>query len=263
MKIATWFLAAAATTFCSTPAWSAPTAVTTHGSENTSLAALIATNDLIAGQNGVELVGDMGWHPANPAAPNSLLPAGLPTFTDGVNNTGLNGLLNDNPPVAGSPVKRVQYSLGGSQDIREIQILTGNNGKDGRVFSTTVISTSTNGGGSFSPLGYFQSDLSGTINTGQWGSTLVEITNSGGGPLATGVTHVVFDFYAVDNTQGELRDPFAGVNPFTGIDDGFNAPIASPLVWEIDVIGVPEPATGMLAAAALVGLIAQRRRRRS
>ncbi|BBO30733.1 PEP-CTERM sorting domain-containing protein [Lacipirellula parvula] len=261
MKIATWFLAAAATTFLGMPAWGAPTAVTTHGPANTSLAALISTNDLIAGQIGVELAGDMGWHPANPAAPNSLLPEGLPTFTDGVNNTGLYGLLND-LPAAGTPVKRVQYTLGGAKTINEIQILTGNNGKDGRVFSTTVISTSTNGGGSFSTLGYFQSDLSGTINTGQWGSTLVEITNGGGGPLASGVTNVIFDFYAVDNTQGELRDPFVGVNPFTGIDDGFNAPIASPLVWEIDVIGVPEPATGLLAATALIGLIAQRHRRR-
>ena len=140
-----------------------------------------------------------------------------------------------------APGGRVQYFLGGAKDIQEIQILSGNNGKDGRVFSTTVISASTNGGGSFSTLGYFQSDLSGTVNAGQWGSTLVEITDDAGGPLAAGVTHLIFDFYAVDNTQGELRDPFDGVNPFTGVDDGLNAPIASPLIWEIDVIGVPEP----------------------
>jgi hypothetical protein len=259
MKIASFVLAVAATLALSLPASAAPTAVTTHGAENTSLSSMIAVGDLISGQNGVELLGDLGWHPANPAAPNSALPQGLPTFTDDVNNTGLFGLLNDFP-AAGAPTKRVQYSLGGAKDIKEIQILSGNDGKDGRVFSTTVISTSTNGGGSFSTLGYFQSDLSGTVNLGQWGSTLVEITDDAGGALATGVTHVIFDFYAVDNTQRELRDPFDGVNPFTGIDDGFNAPIASPLIWEIDVIGVPEPTAAALAAMTVVAVAMQRRR---
>ena len=260
MKIPSLALAAATTIMLTLPAVAAPTAVTTHGPDNTSLSASIAVGDLISGQIGVELAGDLGWHPANPAAPNSLLPEGLPTFTDDVNNTGLNGLLNDFP-AAGAPAKRVQYSLGGAKDIQEIQILSGNNGKDGRVFSTTVISASTNGGGSFSTLGYFQSDLSGTVNSGQWGSTLVEITDDAGGPLAAGVTHLIFEFYAVDNTQGELRDPFDGVNPFTGVNDGLNAPIVSPLIWEIDVIGVPEPTAAMLATMTFVGLAIQRRRR--
>jgi hypothetical protein len=260
MKIASFVLATTATLMLSLPVSAAPTAVTTHGADSTSLSSMIAVGDLISGQNGVELVGDLGWHPANPAAPNSTLPQGLPTFTDDVNNTGLFGLLNDFPP-AGAPAKRVQYSLGGAKDIREIQILSGNDGKDGRVFSTTVISASTNGGGSFSTLGYFQSDLSGTVNAGQWGSTLVEITDDAGGPLAAGVTDLIFEFYAVDNSQGELRDPFDGVNPFTGVDDGFNAPIASPLIWEIDVIGVPEPTAAVLATMTFAGLAIQRRRR--
>lgn len=258
MKIASLVLAAAATTMLTLPALAAPTAVTTHGPDGASLAASIAVGDLISGQMGVELAGDLGWHPANPAAPNSLLPQGLPTFTDDANNSGLFGLLNDFP-AAGAPAKRVQYSLGGAKDIQEIQILSGNDGKDGRVFSTTVISTSTNGGGSFSTLGYFQSDLSGTVNAGVWGSTLVEITDDAGGPLATGVTDLIFDFYAVDNSQGELRDPFDGMNPFTGVDDGLNAPIASPLIWEIDVIGVPEPTAVALATMAIAGMAIRRR----
>jgi hypothetical protein len=258
MKISSFALTAAATLMLVPPLSAAPVAVTTHGPENTSLSSSIAVGDLISGQNGVELAGDLGWHPANPAAPNSLAPEGLPTFTDDVNNTGINGLLNDFP-AAGAPTKRVQYSLGGATDVKEIQILSGNNGKDGRVFSTTVISASTNGGGSFSTLGYFQSDLSGTVNAGQWGATLVEITDDAGGALAAGVTHLIFEFYAVDNTQGELRDPFDGVNPFTGISDGFNAPISSPLIWEIDVIGVPEPTAAVLATMTFVGLAIQRR----
>ena len=240
----------------------APTVVTLHGAENTSLAANIAVNDLISGLIATELAGDTGWHPANPAAANTLLPEGLPTFTDDVNNTGINGLLNDFP-AAGAPAKRVQYALGSPQDIQKIQILSGNNGKDGRVFSTTVISLSTNGGGSFSTLGYFQSDLSGTVNSGQWGSTLVSVTDDAGGPLATGVTHVIFDLYAVDNTQGEMRDPFDGVNPFTGVDDLKNAPVSSPLIWELDVIGVPEPQSLSLLAigVAAVGRMSRRRQR--
>ena len=51
------------------------------------------------------------------------------------------------------------------------------------------------------------------------------------------LTNLQFDFYAVDNTQGQYRDPFDGVNPFTEIDDGLTPAISSPLIWEIDVIG--------------------------
>jgi hypothetical protein len=259
MRCSTWIFMALVSACIARLAGAAPTAVTLHGAENTSLSAMVATNDLIAGLIGTELAGDMGWHPANPAAGNTLLPEGLPTLTDGVNNTGLFGLLNDFP-AAGTPAKRVQYDLAAASDIRKIQILSGNNGKDGRVFSTSVISVSTNGGGSFSTLGYFQSDLSGTVNAGQWGSTLVSITDDAGGVLAAGVTNIVFDLYAVDNSQGEMRDPFDGINPFTGVDDGLTAAFVSPLIWEIDVIGIPEPgALGLLAVGA-VGLAQCRRR---
>jgi len=51
------------------------------------------------------------------------------------------------------------------------------------------------------------------------------------------VTDIEFNFYAVDNTQGQMRDPFSGVNPFTGTDDGLTFPVVSPLIWEIDVLG--------------------------
>jgi hypothetical protein len=241
----------------------APTATTVHGAGSTTLSASVAINDLISGLIATEVAGDTGWHPANPASGNPLAAEGLAAFTDDVNNTGLAGLLNDFP-AAGAPTKRIKYDLGGATDIRRIQILSGNDGKDGRVFSTTVIGVSTNGGGSFTTLGYFQSDPSGTVNIGTWGSTLVSITDDGGGPLASGVTHVAFDFYAVDNTQGEMRDPFNGVNPFTGVDDLLTAPISSPLIWEIDVIGVPEPsAIGLLVLGALGAAGAGRSRRRT
>jgi hypothetical protein len=57
------------------------------------------------------------------------------------------------------------------------------------------------------------------------------------GPLATGVTRIEFNFYAVDNTQGQMRDPFDGINPFTDTDDFLTPAFVSPLVWEIDVLG--------------------------
>ena len=224
------------------------TSSTSHGPSGSSLDGQIRVGDLLSGLIPTELAGDLGWHPANPATANgSLDPHGLPAFTDDVGGSGLYGLLNDNSP--GVPVKKIRYDFAGPTDFNLIQILTGNDGLDGRVFSTTVISTSTDGS-TFNLLGYFQSDPSGTINSGQWGSTLVKIFDDAGGPMATGVTNIEFDFYSVDNTQGEMRDPFDGVNSFTGVDDGYTAGFQSPLVWEIDV-AVPEPSTAILAGCGL------------
>jgi hypothetical protein len=38
-----------------------------------------------------------------------------------------------------------------------------------------------------------------------------------------------------------MRDPFDGINPFTGTDDFLTAAFVSPLVWEIDVLGADSP----------------------
>lgn len=240
----------------------AVTSSTVHGALGNSLNGSVAVGDALSGLIATELPGDNGWHPANPAATNgSLDPSGLPTFTNDSGESGLAGLLNDFPD-AGLPAKRLQYDLAGATDIGEIRILTGNDGLDGRVFSTTVISLSTDNGANFDTLGYFQSDPSGTTNSGQWGSTLVTIFDDASPFLASGVTNIQFDFYGVDNTGGQMRDPFDGENPFTGADDGLSAPNTSPLVWEIDVLTVPEPSSVMLASLATlgVGLIARRRR---
>lgn len=240
----------------------AVTSSTIHGPLGGSLDSSIAVGDAISGLNGTELPGDQGWHPANPASANgSLDPNGLPTFTNDSGESGLAGLLNDFPG-AGLPTKIVQYDLANPTDVYEIRILTGNDGLDGRVFSTTVVSTSTDNGANFSTLGYFQSDPSGTVNSGQWGSTLVTIFDDASPVLASGVTNIQFDLYAVDNSQGQYRDPFDGVNPFTGVDDNLSAAIVSPLVWEIDVVNVPEPSAIALAGLAVVGvgLVARRRR---
>ncbi len=225
---------------------------------------LISQTDCLAGKIGVELPGDLGWHPAN-GDPLDKLPA----LTDGsgMRPTGLTGLLNDFPG-AGNPAKLIDYDMTGTLcnaiGVGTINIFTSNN-EDGRIFSTTVVKYSMDGGLNYTLLGYFQSDPSGTINSaghpqsiGQK-ATLVSIyDDAGGAVIPAGVTNIEFDLYAVDNTGGQMRDPFEGVNPFTGLDDGLTAAFVSPLVMELDVIAIPEPAT--LALLVLGGLAVLRRR---
>lgn len=233
-------------------AQAAVTSTTSHGAGATDLNAMIAVGDLISGQMGLELPPLNGWHPANtnPADQGAAL-------TDDVGPLGgLTGLLNDFPTL-GTPAKTLQYNLGGAKDIAGIQVLTGNFGKDGRVFSTTVVRYSTDGS-TFNLLGYFGSDAPGTINAGTWGSTMVQIYDDASSTLLAGVTDVIFELYAVDNTGGQYRDPFDGVNPFNGLDDGLTAAFVSPLVYELDVVEVPEPAS--LGLLVLGGLLAIRRR---
>ncbi|TWT77923.1 hypothetical protein Pla123a_17220 [Posidoniimonas polymericola] len=230
---------------------------TQHGPESTSLDAQIVVGDLIDGLIATELPADTGWHPANTSAADQ-----LPALTDGAGilGSGLTGLLNDFPG-AGAPTKSIQYDLAAASDIGSIQVLTGNNGKDGRVFSTFTVSTSTDNGGSFDLLGYFESDPLGTTNAGGIGSTLVTVFDDASSVLAGGVTNLQFDFYAVDNSQGQYRDPFDGVNPFTSVDDGLTAAISSPLLFEVDVLAaVPEPAALSLLAAVAAGGLWRRRR---
>lgn len=168
----------------------------------------------------------------------------MPAFTDGIGirATGLTGLLADFPGP-GNPTKRIQYTLAAPADISEIRVFTGNNGRDGRVFHTYTAAFSSDGGQTFTAPIYVQSHPSGTINNqdfNQWRVVLSQLQDTSGF-LAQGVTHIHLDFYAADNSQGQTRDPFDGVNPFTGSDDGYNAANTSPLVWEIDVLGQLSP----------------------
>jgi hypothetical protein len=243
----------AAAALFATTANAATNVVTTQGHE-IDLALLYSATDLIEGMIATELAGDNGWHPAL-SDPLDKLPA----FTDGagVRATGLTGLLNDFPG-AGLPTKRVQYDLLGPTDIDEIRIFSGNNGMDGRVFHTYTVEFSSNNGSDWSTPIYVQSHPSGTINNGDWRVVLSQLSDTAG-PLASAVTNLRFDFYSVDNTLGEMRDPFDGLNPFTGFDDGLTAAFVSPLIWEIDVIAVPEPAG--LVLLVLGALLAAARRK--
>ncbi|MCC6484406.1 MAG: PEP-CTERM sorting domain-containing protein [Armatimonadetes bacterium] len=254
MKASFSLLVLAATAVCAN---AAPVVTTTQGNDG-DLAKSPSAIDLIEGKIATELPGDKGWHPAN-SDPLDKLPA----FTDGqgMRATGLTGLLNDFPGP-GTPTKLIQYDLNSPTDIWEIDVFSGNNGRDGRVFHTYTVAFSTDGANYSNPI-YVQSHPSGTLNNAnnnQWARVLTQLTDSAG-PLATGVTNLRFSFYAVDNTQGQMRDPFDGVNPFTGIDDGLGAPISSPLILEIDV--VPEPASVAAMALGLTGFAATFRRRRA
>ena len=211
---------------------------TEHAANDGALSIGFSSTDLIQGLLAVERPGDQGWHPANTDPADK-----LPAFTDGLGDLGrgLTGLLNDYPG-SGTPAKLIEYDLDGPHEIDEIRVFTGNNGMDGRIFSTTGVWTSVDGV-NFDFLGYFQSDSSGTSNNsstpgGPDGSTLVRIFSDDGTPLATDVTHLRFDFYAVSDLAGVMRDPFDGANPFTGFDDGLGVAYVSPLVREIDVLGL-------------------------
>lgn len=215
-------------------AFAAPTVSVTQGEEE-SLAATFDTADLIQDLLPEELPGDQGWYPANTDPADQ-----LPAFTDGLGLrvTGMTGLLADYPGT-GNPAKRIQYALRAPVDISEVRIFSGNNGRDGRVFHTYTVRFSTDGAVSFSEPLYVQSHASGTLNNGafnQWRAVLSQLSDSEGW-LATRVSHIWFDFYAVDNTGGQMRDPFDGPNPFTGPDDGLSPAFVSPLIWEIDVLG--------------------------
>lgn len=222
------------------------TSTTQHDTSATAFDGQLSNTDLIAGQLGVEGA-DAGWHPANPNAADQ-----LPIFTDGLGGSGgsgVRGLLNDFPDV-GTPTKIVSYDTAG-EDITGINILSGNDGADGRVFMSVAIYADNNF------LAYVESDPLGTINnatSNQWASTFVRIRDDSG-VLAAGVNDIRFEFYAVDNTGGQYRDAWDGLNPFTGVDDGLNAAFVSPLIWEIDVL--PEP-----ASLVLLGLAALMLRRR-
>lgn len=234
---------------------------TVHGTGSHDLDGMIVANDVIAGQLGTELPPLNGWHPANSQAVDQLA-----ALTDGAGllGSGLTGLLNDFPG-AGSPAKSLRYSFAAT-DLSSLRILTGNNGGDGRIFSTTAVRYSDNNGSTFNLLGYFQSDPSGTFNNDGSSprnrSTLLSIYDDSSPLLLSGVTDLVFELYAMDNTGGQMRDPYDGVNPFTSVDDGLTGAFVSPLVWELDVLAIPEPSTMALSAVTLVAMWCGLRRRR-
>lgn len=221
----------------------------------------VSNSDLIAGMIATNTIAT-GWHPATPGG----LQYREGALTDGDNwlsipNGNLAGLINDFPGN-GMPAQRFRYTFSETMNISSIGVLTGNDGRDGRIFHTYAV-YGILGGGPRSLIAYVESAQLGNLNNADHEASreMATILGRTGGWLAT-VDALEFDFYAVDNTGGQYRDAWNGVNPFTGIDDGLTAAFVSPIVREIDVFGEPVPEPATLAALGLGALVLMRRRNR-
>jgi hypothetical protein len=218
----------------------------------------VAVGDLVAGMDPPATVfpDDMGWHfvNTNPQdqwsafVDDTYYLAGHPYY----------GLLNDNQPnLSGRFVKHFEYDLGQVEDITEVRVISGNKDINGRVFHTYTVQFSADGV-NYTPEIYVQSHASGTINLpagpNMWEAAETRLRDDAG--ILAQAQFVQFRMFSASNTQGMSVDPYDGINPFTGVDDG-NVPAGeSPLIWEVDIL--PEPGTlGLL----LLGGIAVLRRR--
>ncbi len=221
-----------------------------------SLALQPSSDSVIRGMIGTLLAG--GWHPVNTNPADQLA-----AFTDGalMSASGLSGLLNDFPG-SGNPANVVQYDLLAPVDVAQIRVFSGNH-FDGRAYHTYTVEFSDNGGFTWTNPIYVQSHPSGYSNNNNFPNLkrAVSVLSDPSGTLMAGVTNVRFSLYSTSNTQGWMWDPFDGVNPFTGVDDGFPAAFESPLILELEVIPVPEPGTLAVLGSALLGMGAMLRRR--
>lgn len=243
---------------------------TTHGYNTADMIPLYSTTDLVQGLTiGVGLApvaaecvqmgatDPLGFHSANQQPQDQ-----WDSFTDGVgheSSLGLYGLLADNYQMgsyvgaSGRSVTSWIYELPNPSVVGQINVFTGNWGNaDGRIFHTYQVSFSEDGILFSDPI-YVQSDAYRTINRegdteepgyvtihARW--TLTKLYDAVG-PLATNVKYIKFRFYSCTHgwstpggQGGWFSDPFDGVNPYTGVDDGIVAPDGSPLVGEVDVL---------------------------
>lgn len=244
----------------------AVTLQTFHSSELATLGLDIANDDFLNGDlpssaSGFGADGD-GFRTDPPPTPKG---ERFPAYTDGLGPlSGLTGLLADNEPVqSGRILQTVEYAFGG-YDLVALHIFTGNT--DARTFQAYRVSYLPTGSDTFIGLGnnggYFQSDPSGkTYGTDdRW--TATRLFDDEGGFLAEKVATLRIEFYASGkNVENDARDPFDGVNPFTGTDDGLTPANLGTLVLEVDAIAVPEPSViGLLGLGAVAIFTLLRRR---
>ena len=175
-----------------------------------------------------------GFHPANSNPADQ-----EPAFTDGASLGGLTGLLADFPGQ-NIPAWSGFWVLDGGNvvNLRELRVFSGNNGKDGRVFHHYDIYVTDDPVPSatspwrltkeqVTPVPFGTGNLSGAIE-----ASLTQVTNPSGGDLATSVTGLRLDLYAVSRNDNLFHDDWDACQ---GDDrDGAGAAFQSPLVYEVD-----------------------------
>jgi len=175
-----------------------------------------------------------GFHPANTNPADQ-----EPAFTDGAGLGALTGLLNDFPGE-GTPAWSGFWNLGGTFDIGEIRVFSGNTGKDGRIFHNydayvTTDPTPSASSAWFPVINTVIPAPFGTINAGTNEACLTVVQSGTAAVIVQGVTALRIDFFAVDNTAGQFRDQWDPANP--NDTDGLTFAISSPLIYEVDVYG--------------------------
>lgn len=243
-----------------------------HGAPQSS----IVSGDLL------EMPGVIGTDSASPTTWHGAAAGRFSQLTDGLPPTnGLDGLLNDfQGPTIGVGANQLDYftySFPSPQEVGRINIIGGNFGGDARIFLTFLAEYSTDNGANWQGIGgpggtgYYQSDPTPSINVlgnpvnisgdpnNPYEETMVSIFDDASATLISAVTDVRFLFFNVGNTQGQYQDPYDGLNPFNGLNDNLNTPVQGSLVWEIDVIEVPEPATLALLGMGALAVIRRRR----
>ncbi len=161
-----------------------------------------------------------------------------PALTDGASLGPMTGLLQDFPGV-GQPAWSGYWTLanGSPVDLSELRVLSGNLGREGRIFHHyDAYTTGDPSPGSASAWELIGSEITsatfGTRNSTNLTASWTRVTGEGGGPIAQGVTGLRLDFYAVSNTDSLFVDDWDAGSP--GDTDGQPAAIESPLIFEID-----------------------------
>lgn len=203
-------------------------------------------SDGIAGNVATRLSGDFHSAVSNNADRE-------PAFTDGAGQNGLAGLLRDYPgnnTAAWSGFWNL--SSGSAVDLNDLRVFSGNG--DGRAFHHYDVYTTTDSTPDENSAWTLLAEEIAPANFGTAiGSNSAALTRltGNGGAMATGITAIRIDLYAVHNMDNVLRDDW---NAGQGDDtDGVGAAFVSPIVFEIDAFfsgsATPTPTATATATA--------------
>jgi putative glycosyl hydrolase len=197
-----------------------------------------------------------GFHPANTNPADQ-----EPAFTDGAGLGALTGLLADYPGQ-NTPAWSGFWALagGGTVDLREVRVFSGNAGKDGRVFHHYDLYVTSDpapsASSAWAPLRQeVTSAAFGTSNASHSiQAMLTRLSDPSGGSLATGITALRLDFYSVSGNDNLFHDDWDACN---GDDrDGAGAAFQSPLIYEVDAyFGSGQTATSLHVDSIVLGTV--------